>query len=107
MNISKLVIDPRSVGKHLLLVEVKPYYEYTNGTRSSEVKGYKYQVAMPDNAFDKIFIKIEGNQQMDISASSQEVFFDNLKLKLYCIDGKYDVSATATAIHAVKDKVNA
>lgn len=105
MKITDVIINStKTVGTHLLLTEVTPYYEYESGKRTEKIKGYKYVVAMPDRGFDKLTIKIEGQRQDDIVIDGEcvEVAFDNLELYIYWMNGTYDVGARATGIHRIK-----
>ena len=54
MKITDLIIDPKSLGSKLWLVEVSPAYEYQNNRRTDTVLGYRYAVALPEkiNRFD-------------------------------------------------------
>ena len=53
MKITDLIIDPKSLGEKLWLVEVTPAYEYRNNQRTENVTGYRYAVAMPDKGPDR------------------------------------------------------
>ena len=49
MKITDLIIDPRSLGNKLWLVEVTPAYEYGKDERRTDtITGYRYSVALPD-----------------------------------------------------------
>ena len=54
MKITDLMIDPRSLGEKLWLVDVSPAYEYKDNRRTDTVLGYRYAVAMPEKGLDKI-----------------------------------------------------
>ena len=61
MNINLIAIDAnKTIGKNPVLVDVAPAYVYENGKRTGEVSGFKYTVALPDKAFEKLTIKIDG-----------------------------------------------
>lgn len=53
MKITDLIIDPKSLGEKLWLVEVTPAYEYRNNQRTENVTGYRYAVAMPDKGWKR------------------------------------------------------
>ena len=59
MKLQDLIIDPRSLGSKLWLVDVAPVYEYKDNKRTENITGYRYTVAMPEKALEKINIKIE------------------------------------------------
>ena len=44
MKITDLMIDPRSLGEKLWLVDVSPAYEYKDNRRTDTVLGYRYAV---------------------------------------------------------------
>ena len=47
MKITDLIIDPRSLGSKLWLVEVSPAYEYKDNRRTDSITGYRYSIALP------------------------------------------------------------
>ena len=99
LNLSELIIDPRSVGKKLFLVEVKPAYDYKNGQRvSDEPVGYKYEIALPEKHMEKLSVRIDGACQMQEPDSFQEVVLEGLKLELYWTPQNYQIRATANRI---------
>lgn len=104
LKISDLIIDPRSLGDSLLLVDVSPSYEYKNNNRTDTIIGYKYTVAMPDKGLDKIGVKIEGKKLMETPDSFVEVVFNGLELFLYMMNGQPQIGARATGISLVKEK---
>ena len=65
MKITDLIIDPRSLGNKLWLVDVTPAYEYQNNKRTDTVLGYRYAVALPEKGLDKINVRIDGDKLMD------------------------------------------
>ena len=54
MKITDLIIDPRSLGSKLWLVEVSPAYEYQNNRRTDTVTGYRDTVARDTPAISAI-----------------------------------------------------
>ena len=65
MKITDLMIDPRSLGDKLWLVDVSPAYEYKDNRRTDTILGYRYAVAMPEKGLDKINVRIDGKQLME------------------------------------------
>ena len=105
IKVTDIKIDvPATVGNKLLLVDIKPRYEYDNNQRTSNITGYGYTVVLPDKAFEKLTVKIDGKQQMDITDGYVDVNFANLELYIYWTQGQYAVGARATGIHAVHNK---
>ena len=98
-NLSELMIDPRSVGRKLFLVAVKPAYDYKDGHRiSDEPVGYKYEIALPEKHMEKLSVRIDGACQMEEPDSFQEIVLDGLKLELYWTPQGHQIRATATKI---------
>ena len=107
MEIKNLVIDAnRSVGKNLVLVDVAPIKSYIDGRRTDEVSGYRYTVAMPDKAFDKLVVKIDGELRIDnpVEGNYPKVVFEGLDLSLYWSPEGHKVSAKADDIKALEVK---
>ena len=60
MKITDLIIDPKSLGSKLWLVDVSPAYEYQNNRRTDTVLGYRYTVALPEKFLEKVNVRIDG-----------------------------------------------
>lgn len=80
MKITDLIIDPRSLGNKLWLVDVTPAYEYQNNKRTDTVLGYRYAVALPEKGLDKINVRIDGDKRMEAPDGYAEVRFDGLEV---------------------------
>ena len=104
MKITDLIIDSKSLGSKLWLVEVSPAYEYQNNRRTDTVLGYRYTVAMPDKGLDKINVRIDGEKRMDTLDGYVEVRFDGLEVFIYWSQGQPQVGARAADIHLVNQK---
>ena len=101
MKITDLIIDPRSLGNKLWLVDVTPAYEYQNNKRTDTVLGYRYAVALPEKGLDKINVRIDGDKRMEAQDGYVEVCFDGLEVFIYWSQGQPQVGAKATGIHLV------
>ena len=104
MKITDLIIDPKSLGSKLWLVEVSPAYEYQNNRRTDTVLGYRYTVALPDKCLDKINVRIDSEKRMDTPDGYVEVRFDSLEVFIYWSQGQPQVGARAADIHLVNPK---
>lgn len=104
MKITELIIDPRSLGSKLWLVDITPTYEYKDNKRTDNVTGYRYEVALPEKNLDKIGIKIDGKQLIDKPDGYAEVSFSGLEVFIYWMTGQPQVGAKATGITLVKHK---
>ena len=104
MKITDLIIDPKSLGNRLWLVDVSPAYEYQNNRRTDTILGYRYAVAMPEKGLDKINVRIDGDQQIEAPNGYAEVRFDNLEVFIYWSQGQPQVGARAAGIHLVNPK---
>ena len=101
MKITDLIIDPRSLGNKLWLLEVTPAYEYQNNKRTDTVLGYRYAVALPEKGLDKINVRIDGDKRMEAPDGYVEVRFDGLEVFIYWSQGQPQVGAKARGIHVV------
>ena len=104
MKITDLIIDPRSLGNKLWLVDVTPAYEYQNNKRTDTVLGYRYAVALPEKGLEKINVRIDGDKRMEALDGYVEVRFDDLEVFIYWSQGQPQVGAKATGIHLVNTK---
>ena len=60
-----LKIDPKSLGKHLWLVDATPVVEYTkSGERTDKIVGYRYVVTLPAHGFESATAP-SGNAHLD------------------------------------------
>ena len=68
-----------------------------------EVSGFKYTVALPEKAFEKLTVKIDGECKLDKPNDKNYpvVIFDGLEMRPYWTPEGYKVSATAKNIRAV------
>lgn len=104
MKITDLIIDPKSLGDKLWLVDVVPAYAYKDNHRTDTITGYRYTIAMPDKGLDKLNVRIDGKQLMEAPDSYVEVRFDGLEVFIYWSQGQPQVGAKAAGIHLVNTK---
>ena len=105
MKITELLINPKSVGRGLILTGIRPAYEYRNGQRTDNVVGYKYDVVLPDHGYSPLSIRIDGEQLLEYEEGAHaEVTFDGLDLYIYWLNQQYSVGARATGVHLVASK---
>ncbi len=102
LNIRDLKIDTASLGKPLLLVEVRPYSEYKDGKALEGIAGYRYDVCLVAHRLEKLGIKIAGPQLMESPEDGAvEVEFSGLEVSAYEAQGHTQVTAKATGITLV------
>ena len=104
MNLNDLIIDPASIGKKLLLLDVKPIYEYQNGTKREDViTGYRYNVVCVDRNYDKVSVRIDGaTPHLNAPDTPTEVVFDGLTIRAFFINGAVQIVMRATGVQYVK-----
>jgi len=94
MNINLVEIDAnKTIGKNPVLVDVAPSYVYENGKRTGEVSGFKYTVALPDKAFEKLTVKIDGECKLEKPDDRHYpvAIFDGLEMRPYWTPEGYKV----------------
>lgn len=101
LSIRDLRIDPASIGKVKLLVDIIPVYEYRNKQRTDTILGYRYVVALPALAFEKLGVRIDGDQMLDKPETAVEVEFSGLELSAYESQGHTMITAKATGVALV------
>ena len=104
MVITDLIIDPRSLGNKLWLVDIAPVYEYKDNRRTDNITAYRYTVAMPERNLDKIGVKIDGKQLIEKPNGYAEVKFAGLEVFIYWLNGQPQVGAKATGIALANSK---
>ena len=104
LNIRDVRIDPVSLGKVMLLVEVKPIQEFKDDKPTGVVLGFKYVVCLPEHRLERVTVKIEGDQLMeDPKDGAVQVEFTELEVAAY--QDKYkqiQFAAKATGITLVE-----
>lgn len=104
LNIRDLRIDPASLGAKKLLVDIAPAYEYKEGKRTDTLTGYRYVVALPEHALEKLSVKIDGKQLMDKPDDFAEVEFSGLEVGAYETKEGVRFTAKATGVALVNRK---
>ena len=105
LNIRDLKIDAAAtLGSKKLLVDVVPVYEYKDNQRMNKVVAHRYVVALPERAFEKIGVRIDGPQLIDAPDGFVEVTFHGLDLAAYESVGKVNIIAKATGISLANPK---
>ena len=103
LNLSDLKIDPlETLGEKMLLVGVVPIYEYVDKKRTDNVTGFRYIVVCPKLAFEKVGVRIDGPQLVEMTESYFQVQFDDLEVLVYNIDRNVNITVKATGIKRVK-----
>ena len=102
LNIRDLRIDPASLGKEMLLVDIIPMYEYRDNCRTDNLVAHRYIVALPEHGLEKLAVRIDGQQQMDKPEGYVKVTFSGLELRAYEMQGKVQIVAKATGIALAK-----
>ena len=80
LNIRDLRIDPASLGRKMLLVDVMPAYEYKDGKRTETVTGYRYVVCLTEHRLEKLSVRIDGPQLMEKHEGFVDVEFTTWSL---------------------------
>ncbi len=99
LSLRDVRIDPSSLGEKLILVDVKPAYEYAGGNRTDKLLGYRYEVCLPEHRLEKLKVLIPGPQQLEMLEDFPEVLFADLEVRAY--ESKTGVQFTATATSIV------
>lgn len=102
LKITDLKFDHRSLGTEMLLVDIVPAYVWLNGQRTTTVTGYKYIIALPAHSLEKLAVKIDGEQKIELPEGFAKVQFSGLELGIYWAQGAPQVSAKAQGISLVK-----
>jgi hypothetical protein len=76
LNLRDLRIDPASLGRKMLLVDVMPAYEYKDGKRTETVSGYRYVVCLAEHRLEKLSVRIDGPQLMEKPEGFVDVIID-------------------------------
>lgn len=95
-------LDNRDFGNQFILTAIRPSYRYIEGNKTQDITGINYEVALPKLSFEKIRVKVEGDQEIseEVLESSNfiEVAFEDLEAHFYFVNGNVGVSATAKSV---------
>ena len=106
LKITDVIIDPQALGNKLWLVDVQPAYRYVDGHRTDTITGYRYTIALPEKGLEKINVRIDGEQKMEVPNGFTEVSFCDLELYIYWSQNQPQVGARATDIQLAENARN-
>lgn len=59
MKTNQIVVNAeQTLGANMRLTAMREAYKYSNGVRTNDLEGYRYEVVLLDRAFEKITFKI-------------------------------------------------
>lgn len=79
----KVIVSNETLGKHLRLYNVRPYYHYDGNVRTDKIDGYSYSVICPTLENQFLGVKIPGEQLLFNDSYEHLVQFDNLRVGIY------------------------
>lgn len=92
-----------------ILLNMAPGYDYVDGKRTDTQSHIKYEAVFPDNAFEKLLIKVPGTkaviteEQLAQQSGKLKVKFKNLMGKFYRTNsGEYALSCSADSVEVVQ-----
>lgn len=91
-----------------ILLKMAPGYDYVDGKRTDTQSHIKYEAVFPDNAFEKIFVKVAGKsvvreEQLVQQNGKLKVKFKNLTGRFYRTNsGEYALSCSADSVEVIQ-----
>ncbi len=108
INPNAVRLDVRDFGKVFILTDIRPSYLYQHGIRTDERIGTTYEVAVPALGFEKIRVRVDGEQtipdEVIENKDYQNVKFDNLEAHFYFVNNQTGVTATASQASIIARK---
>ncbi len=84
-------------------------YEYEDGKRTNKQSHIKYETVFPDNAYEKVLVKVPGTkpvvteEQLAQQSGKLKIRFKNLTGKFYRTNsGEYALSCSADSVEVVQ-----
>ena len=112
IKISSLKFSLLMVAKsnEILITDVNPYKEYTDGKPSENIAGDKYTVVCPVNKYESFSVKVRQaqptitNEQIEAAGGSIEATFIGFEGKFYrdSRSGEYLFTAKAEEVEVIK-----
>ncbi len=109
MQASKIHVDVEgTLGKVFWLCEIRENWEYAEGKKTGNFLGYRYIVACPELALERVSVKIPGAPGKPLVELPEgelvEVSFSGLEASVYVQNGTVGLSAKADSIAVVNPK---
>lgn len=112
MKVTDIILNTNQItgneNGEAILLNVTNGYEYVDGKATDNVANQKYSVVCPDNAYEKIIVKIKGNkpvinnEQIQARGAQVKVKFKNLTGRFYrTTSGEYALSANAEGMEVL------
>lgn len=106
LHISKIIVDAYgTMGKDCMLIAIMPENLYVDNKRTDTIVGYKYEVVLLGNGYEKLVVKIAGEKRLDVDFAEGGVPVEFIGLTMtqyYNREGKVAISAKATDIALVQ-----
>ncbi len=113
MKISNITLTAQQISGNQtgtgISLNVENGYEYVDGKVTDKVICQKYTVVFPDNAYEKIVVKVKGekpiitNEQIQQKGGQIKVTLKNLSGKFYRTNsGEYALSCNADSLEVVQ-----
>ena len=106
LSLSALHVDAeKSFGPQKILCDVLPINEFKEGRRTDKITGYKYVIALPFLAYEKISVRVPGERMLEIQGDEPLfVEFENLEVTIFEYQGKAGFTAKATGVSVAKSQ---
>lgn len=92
-----------------ILLSMAPGYDYVDGKKTDTQSHIKYEAVFPDNAFEKLLIKVPGTkaaiteEQIAQQSGRLKVKFKNLTGKFYrASNGEYLLTCSADSVEVIQ-----
>lgn len=92
-----------------ILLNMAPGYDYVDGKRTDTQSHIKYEAVFPDNAFEKLLVKVPGikavvtGEQLAQQSGKLKVKFKNLTGRFYRTNsGEYALSCSADSVEVIQ-----
>lgn len=98
-------LDVKDFGKQFILTGIRPAFKYEDGSRTDERVGTTYEVSLPALGYEKIRVRVSGEQSVSDEILEDRDFhnvkFDNLIAYFYFVNNQVGISASADKVTLV------
>lgn len=113
MTITKIKLTATQIAGNTegsgILLSMAPGYDYVDGKRTDTQSHIKYEAVFPDNAFEKVQVKVPGTkaaiteEQLAQQSGRLKVKFKNLTGKFYrASNGEYLLTCSADSVEVTQ-----
>ena len=102
LNPAKVALDRAAFSGQMILVGVTDAFAYADGHRTDTITAVRCTVVLPDYSFEQLAVKLPVGTAVNESLLGKPVDFTDFFARVYSLNGRMGLSASATSVAAAK-----